>query len=412
MKIDKVLLTPGLGSFFYDDQAAVQKGTPKNGEWYDGEPLTLGFNQIRLPASILEIGLVLEDGYIAWGDMMSVQYAGAAGRDPVFNLDRYQKQIKQHLIPLLYGRSIDLFSINACEMCQVQPDQDHLHTAIQYGLTQALLQATAYANKCTMAQVLCTEYGLPLIPKPVPLYAQSGDQRYENVDKFILKQIDVLPHGLINNRKKFGASGEKFLEYVDWVVKRIRELGDADYSPRLHFDIYGMAGKALGLSIENICAYLKKIEKTAQPFEINIESPADFGTRASQIEGLEAIRQRLFEMGCNVKIVADEWCNTLEDIQAFTQHKAVDMIQIKMPDMGGIQYCIEAVKLCHANNIAAFLGGSCTETDISARASVHVAIATQADMLLCKPGMGADEGISITKNEQVRLLAELSCAYL
>ena len=113
-------------------------------------------------------------------------------------------------------------------------------------------------------------------------------------------------------------------------------------------------------------------------------------------------------MGCSVKIVADEWCNTLEDIQAFIRCKAADIIQIKMPDMGGIQHCVEAVKLCHANGMGAYLGGSCTETDISARISVHVAVATQADMLLCKPGMGVDEGIAITKNEQARLLAKLT----
>jgi methylaspartate ammonia-lyase len=39
--------------------------------------------------------------------------------------------------------------------------------------------------------------------------------------------------------------------------------------------------------------------------------------------------------------------------------------------------------------------------------SVHVAVATQADMMLAKPGMGVDEAISIVGNEQSRLLALL-----
>ncbi|MNP84581.1 Methylaspartate ammonia-lyase [compost metagenome] len=54
------------------------------------------------------------------------------------------------------------------------------------------------------------------------------------------------------------------------------------------------------------------------------------------------------------------------------------------------------------------MGGSCAETDLSARVSVHVAVAVQADMQLAKPGMGVDEAITIVSNEQSRLLAELA----
>ncbi|TJV20320.1 MAG: methylaspartate ammonia-lyase, partial [Mesorhizobium sp.] len=43
-----------------------------------------------------------------------------------------------------------------------------------------------------------------------------------------------------------------------------------------------------------------------------------------------------------------------------------------------------------------------------AQASVHVSVATQADMMLAKPGMGVDEAFSIVGNEQDRLLAILN----
>jgi methylaspartate ammonia-lyase len=35
---------------------------------------------------------------------------------------------------------------------------------------------------------------------------------------------------------------------------------------------------------------------------------------------------------------------------------------------------------------------------------VHVALATGADQLLAKPGMGVDEGLSIVTNEMARTL--------
>ncbi|TIN99608.1 MAG: methylaspartate ammonia-lyase, partial [Mesorhizobium sp.] len=43
-----------------------------------------------------------------------------------------------------------------------------------------------------------------------------------------------------------------------------------------------------------------------------------------------------------------------------------------------------------------------------ARTSVHISVATQADMMLAKPGMGVDEAFSIVGNEQNRLLAMLN----
>jgi len=104
-------------------------------------------------------------------------------------------------------------------------------------------------------------------------------------------------------------------------------------------------------------------------------------------------------------LVADEWANTLEDIQAFVEAGAADMIQIKMPDLGSVHNSIEAVLACQAGGVGAFLGGSCAETDLSARVAVHVALATRPDIIMAKPGMGVDEGVSLVQNEMARTLA-------
>ena len=61
--------------------------------------------------------------------------------------------------------------------------------------------------------------------------------------------------------------------------------------------------------------------------------------------------------------------------------------------------------------MGAFLGGSCAETDISARVSAHVALATRPDIVMAKPGMGVDEGIMLVQNEMARALALLSTAH-
>jgi methylaspartate ammonia-lyase len=125
--------------------------------------------------------------------------------------------------------------------------------------------------------------------------------------------------------------------------------------------------------------------------------------------GLKYITEKLDQRKIDVEIVADEWCNTLEDIKEFADIKAGHMVQIKTPDLGGIQNTVEAVLYCKEKGIGAYQGGTCNETDISAKTCVHLAMATQPCQILAKPGMGVDEGFMIVYNEMQRIIA-IDCA--
>ena len=244
----------------------------------------------------------------------------------------------------------------------------------------------------------------------MPIFGQSGDDRYGNIDKMILKKVDVLPHALINNvEEKLGRRGEKLLEYVRWLVARIRAVRpDPAYRPVLHIDVYGTIGSAFDLDYDRIVAYLAQLGEAAEEFALYIEGPVDVDEKYRQIDALAEIRARLARTGSRVKIVADEWCNTLEDVHEFADAGACDMAQIKTPDLGGVQNIVESVLYCKRRGIEAYQGGTCNETDVSARTCVHLAVAAQADRMLAKPGMGFDEGYSIVRNEQERVLALLA----
>ena len=86
------------------------------------------------------------------------------------------------------------------------------------------------------------------------------------------------------------------------------------------------------------------------------------------------------------------------------------MIHIKMPHLGGLQHAVEAVLACQEAEVASLLGGSAAETDLSARVSAHVAVATQPDLILAKPGAGVDEAVSLIRNEMARVLATVKQA--
>ncbi len=196
---------------------------------------------------------------------------------------------------------------------------------------------------------------------------------------------------------------KKLIEYISWLRDRIQEFGSDDYRPALHIDVYGTIGEAFN-TIDEMAEYILEAEKAADPFKLRIEGPMDAGNREDQIRELSALTEKLEEQGSTVELVADEWCNTFEDIKLFADNNAGHMIQIKTPDLGGINNTIEAVLYCKEKGLGAYQGGTCNETDRSARICTDIALATRPDQILAKPGMGLDEGLMIVNNQMQRTI--------
>ncbi len=409
MKIKNVVCAPGRTGFYFDDQRAIKRGAGHDGMFYIGQPVTEGFSAVRQAGEAISVMLILEDGQVAYGDCAAVQYSGAGGRDPLFLAKDFIPIIEQYIKPRLVGQEADNFRALAAMMEAIEVDGRRLHTAIRYGVSQALLDAVAKASGRMMCEVVADEYGCTVSDHLIPIFTQSGDDRYDNADKMIIKGAQVLPHALINNvETKLGAHGEKLQEYVAWLRDRIlAQRLDEHYNPVLHIDVYGTIGAAFGNhNYEAMADYLAVLEQTAKPFHLRIEGPMDCDCdRETQMEALAGLTAELDRRGINVELVADEWCNTLEDIKLFADHKAGHMIQIKTPDLGGINNTIEAVLYCKEKGIGAYQGGTCNETDRSAQVCVQCAMATQPTQILAKPGMGVDEGYMIVYNEMNRILA-------
>ena len=408
MKIVNVVCAPGRTGFFFDDQKAIKSGAKSDGAAYIGQPVTSGFKSIRQAGESISVMLVLEDGQVAYGDCAAVQYSGAGGRDPLFLAKDFIPVIENNIKPQLVGREADSFK-NLSEMVEaITVNGNRLHTAIRYGVTQAILDAVARATGRMMCEVVADEYGCTVTDQPLNIFTQSGDDRYSNADKMIIKGAQVLPHALINNVKtKLGEHGELLAEYVGWLRDRVLKLRrDESYNPIFHIDVYGTIGAAFGNdNYKGMADYIAELEKIAAPFHLRIEGPMDVEDREKQMLALKALTAELDARGINVEIVADEWCNTLEDIKYFADNKAGHMVQIKTPDLGGINNTVEAVLYCKRLGIGAYQGGTCNETDRSAQVCVQCAMATRPDQILAKPGMGVDEGYMIVYNEMQRILA-------
>ncbi|MBQ9838891.1 MAG: methylaspartate ammonia-lyase [Oscillospiraceae bacterium] len=409
MKILDVVCSAGRTGFYFDDQRAIKKGAGHDGVFYIGEPVTEGFTSIRQAGESISVMIILEDGQIALGDCAAVQYSGAGGRDPLFLAKDFIPVIDKYIKPQLVGKEANDFRGLCAMMEAIQVEGKRLHTAIRYGVSQAILDAVAKATGRLMCEVVADEYGCTVSETPIDIFTQSGDDRYDNSDKMIIKGAQVLPHALINHvETKLGPKGEKLAEYVEWLRNRILTMRTSEsYNPILHIDVYGTIGAAFGNNNYKAMAdYIEELGKIAKPLHLRIEGPMDCDVDVpTQMKALAALTAELDARGCDVELVADEWCNTLEDIKLFADNKAGHMVQIKTPDLGGINNTIEAVLYCKEKGIGAYQGGTCNETDRSAQVCVHCAMATKPVQILAKPGMGVDEGFMIVHNEMNRIIA-------
>jgi methylaspartate ammonia-lyase len=405
MRIASVRMAAGLNGFAHKDLAAIKKGYAPDGFFYKGPAVSAGFDEVSQAGRVLSLLLRLEDGSVAQGDCLDVIFAGAAGRDPPFVPEDHAAAMREVVIPALEGRNIRDFRAFAEALDGLAFEGRPLHTAIRYGLSQALLHGAALARRCTMAEVIAADYGTALGDAIVPILVSIPKTDPLVLDRMIMKRADLLPHASFTVvEADLGRSGEKLIAYAGQLARRIGEVGAADYRPSIHLDTYGTIGELFGNDVPAIADYLGRVCEAARPYELMVESPIIARTMDDQIALYRALRGAVAERGLAVRLIVDEWCNTLEDIRRFGEAGAADFVQIKMPDLGGITNSIAAVLYCRQIGLGCCLGGTANETDHSARITTHVALATGPDFLLGKPGLGGDAALMIMRNEMARTL--------
>ncbi len=406
MKISKVVFSEGRSGFFNEDLKSIKLGAEPNGLVYSDAPQTEGFSQIVQPGSVVSIMLVLDDGSIAFGDCMDVIFSGQAGRDPLFVPSDHNEFLTTVLPDLLVGQSVAEFRPIADEIDATTYRGKSLHTALRYGITQALLHAASLANRTTIAQLVAKEYGAELMDRPIPILANCEPFDHLAIDKAIVKQAELLPHGAFPNAARdLGENGQTLIDYAKGLVARIEEIGSDTYKPTIHFDLYGSAAELFENDVAKLAEYFGELAKAVAPLELYIESPAVMNTRDEQITLFQELRAALKDRNIPVSLIADEWCNTLDDIKAFADAEAADFVQVKTPDLGGVNNTIEALLYARNNGVGACLGGSANETDQSVRITTQIGLACDPDFMLAKPGFGCDEALMILTNEMSRTLA-------
>ncbi len=411
MCIDKIEVFTGEAGYYVEDHAAIKKGAKFDGHFsYEGKPITRGFKMIKQPAKTLSFILSHNGGQKSYGDAMSVQYSASSGREGVFDPSLFHSETLEKLNKALAGKQFYSFR-EACFYLEEKVSLFPYAIAMAYGLSQALLTAFSKVYGRVPAQVICEEYGVRHVLNLPLVLCQTDVHSISEIDKMIMKDANILPHANFNCVERFGEEGGLFLKYVNGVLERIKKyetdgIGDCRY---LHFDLYGVLGEYFENKIDAISLFLLNLEEKVKPLSLQIETPILGCNKDHHWSLMAELHRILHNNKSKIQLVIDEWCNNLDDIRSAIASGIADIIHIKTPDMGSLHNSIEAVLLCNSSpDIKAYLGGSSNETEISAKATAHVAVATGPYQILAKPGMGINEGSMIIKNEMKRALLSLN----
>jgi methylaspartate ammonia-lyase len=409
MKASDIQFSVGTSGYVHRDLMAIKGGARPNGFVFDGAPVLPGYRRVVEPGTTVSVLLMLDDGQIAFGDCADVILAGVAGRDRVFIADEHMSLLTGEMRDVLLGLDVSSFRANAERIDRHQVGGRPIHMALRYGLTQALLHAAALTTKRLPCEIIAQEYGCRVASAPVPILASGHRDDPAQLDRMILKRVGLLPHASFNVvADHVGLKGEKLVAFAKMVAMRIGEIGDTDYRPRIHLDVYGTLGELFANDTSAIADYIGTLGAAAQPFGLLVESPIIAKSRPQQAELFSALKTALRRKGIEVGIIVDEWANTLDDIKYFADAGAADFIQVKTPDLGGLNNTIEALIYCKSRNMGACLGGTGNETDQSARLCVHIGLACRPDFMLSKPGLGFDEAFMVQTNEMARTLTLLA----
>ena len=177
MRVEDVICFAGLGAFPNDDQAAIRQGAAaRDGHLYTGSPVTAGYRRVRQPSQCLCVALVLEDGTVATGDGVSVQYAGAGGREPLLDARGAADAFAPRLRDAFVRASVSSFRESSERLEEALPS-DRGRVRREPGVADC----RRGLERCTVTETVAREYGTgarsarsPCSPNPARTVAERS----------------------------------------------------------------------------------------------------------------------------------------------------------------------------------------------------------------------------------------------
>jgi len=91
-----------------------------------------------------------------------------------------------------------------------------------------------------MAEIIAAEYGSTISKTPIPILASGHKDDPLQLDRTILKRVELLPHASFTIVKDHvGRRARSCWRSRARCPSASKRSPDADYKPRIHLDVYG-----------------------------------------------------------------------------------------------------------------------------------------------------------------------------
>lgn len=379
--------------------------------------------------SQLTIGVQLNDGQRFWADCVDVPAASRLGETAVFDAEQAARHVDNLVQPLWQNQPVEQFrplaqmitglteSFSYSHAIPPKPQpatgavtrrslitgflaeedtpeprlenviiERPLHPALQYGLTAALLQAVAGANRVPVAELVAREYGLALPDTAVPLQIALNDETIQTAQSILTTHVASLGYttGKNNHKATLGAKGERLQRHVREVAVWLQTL-DASFQPALHLDLRDGFGTLFGNDEGKILGALFGLEQAAKPYMLQVQNPVWHNSREAQLNSLTKLQGYLAIRRLKLKLVADAWVDSLDDVTKFADPKVCQMVHIELPRLGNLEAGITAVLYLKSQNLQVILSGENTTL------TTQIALATTPSLLSSSPQLHYNE---------------------
>ena len=390
-------------------------------------------------ATVLQVGLVLSDQHIAWGDCIDVQG---------FSAEYLQKTITDHISPILIGKPASKFRDNGAGLDAlietititetIQPPAPEgvsrrnllraafeeplppavtrkyevtrpLAASVRYGISQALLEAAAYASGCSAVEMITSQYDFSLPTEMVPLYTELRPTQLKSLGRIYAYRpgaISVVYPG-VDPVKEVGERAEFSQRYTRMMKEAaLAEGAPNEFKPRILHSMKGAYSTIIGESTGKTLGRLSGLDTNARPYEVIVIDPMAWPERDKQIDKMKRLVDLMrLRVNMSLKVAIHADIKTVQDVRDFVEAKAAHFVVLDPLQMGSLHAVIDGAQICRDAEIGVLIGGVSAETTRASRLTTHVALALQPDYILAKPA--SQVGIVTVNNEMNRILFEL-----
>ncbi|MEM7115385.1 MAG: enolase C-terminal domain-like protein [Chloroflexota bacterium] len=286
-----------------------------------------------------------------------------------------------------------------------RPLASHLRLA----LSLVLLDAFCLAKEMSPATLLAEAYGFEGSKTAVGIHLSLGSSELAVTTDALKQHVTSVGYFAPkeNPAALLGKQGKDLQKYARELKSWFSSLGNKD-TPSIYLATHGGIGTLFenksGLSF----GLLYGIGMAIQPFMVRFEDPVLLDERDAHIKEIAKLKSYLKRRRTKVQIVAAEWLDSLEDVQAFLDAEAVHMLHLNLQRLGSISQLMEAIAACREHEVLIMLSDGKTANPNLTRLLAQIACATQAELVTTQAITTGDMGLSMLHNEMQRILTEHS----